>query len=331
MLWSKVAVLTDHHVDALHGDSIISELKEQTECPIHKYVIPAGEESKCRKMKYCVEEWLFQLEFDRNSLLISLGGGVVLDLGGFIAATFLRGIKHFFIPTTLLAMVDASIGGKCGINTSWGKNSLGAFHPPMGSLVRTEFLHTLPVKEMKCGWMEVLKIALLYDYDLFMHIKEEGEIEQCIFRARKLKENVVAKDPCEQGERRALNFGHTVAHALECLSNWTLSHGEALWQGLLIESALSAKCGLLSLKEKELVHRLLFDQRFCLQSSIPWSGEEVFQLMLRDKKNVQKEVRFVLLEKVGQVATFEGTYCTPISREDFLATWKESCEVLYQA
>lgn len=235
-------IITDDNVYALYGETLASALDAKI------LTIPAGEASKSREQKVKLEEQLLAMGCDRNSLLIALGGGVVGDLTGFVAATFMRGINWVNIPTSLLAMVDSSIGGKTGINIPEGKNLIGAFWPSEKVLLDLGFLETLPQEHFESGFMEAVKIFITHDYEYFVSLegqlevflsRDAGLLEAVIHRAIELKINVVEEDAREEGVRKVLNFGHTVGHALESMSDYKLLHGKAVAYGILVESKLA--------------------------------------------------------------------------------------------
>ena len=266
-----------------------------------KIVIPAGESSKSRACKAWIEDQMLDAGFGRDAEICAFGGGVVLDLAGFVAATYCRGISWTAIPTSLLAMVDASIGGKVGINTQHGKNLIGAFYPPKKIILDFKYLDTLPEKEWKNGEAEIIKCGLIADPTIL----EAPRSIRSIKRAIEIKKEIVAKDPKEKGLRRILNFGHTIGHAIEKVTNYEVSHGVAVANGMRIASRLSP----LSFSEIEQIEACL--QHF---EEIPLC-DEMLDVICLDKKAVQGHPRFVLLEKIGAVCPFDGEYCTVIEKE----------------
>ncbi len=323
MRWSKIGIITDNIVGELHGEwakSLFEPFSESVEL----FSVPHGEKSKSRCQVDSLQDRLLEKAFDRDALIVGLGGGVICDLAGFVAATFLRGIDLIFVPTTLLAMVDASIGGKCGINTPHGKNLIGSIYFPKEIILDTNFLKTLPSEELKVGMMEIIKVALISDKDFFEEIARNAPLEKLIERAARIKMGIVIRDLYEKGERRSLNFGHTVAHAIEKLSDYTISHGRAVWFGILIEAAISSFRGLLSPKEYLSIQEVLQSETYLFSQEWNYSADEIYGAMKRDKKNKDEKVRMVLLEKIGKVADFSGEYCSKVSIDELrsaLSRW----------
>lgn len=273
-------------------------------------LVPEGEESKSLKEKEGIEEALFRRGCDRVSVLIAFGGGVISDLVGFVAATYMRGISLFLIPTTLLAMVDASIGGKTGINTFYGgKNSVGAFYLPEKVYYDPLFLSTLPMDEWKEGFVEMVKIALVSNKDFFNSLSFPPTWEM-IKKAISLKQAIVEHDLYDRQERQKLNFGHTFAHALESATGYGISHGKAVNQGLLFESILSDR-GI----ERLIEQKIPFPPPFSL---IP--VESLLIEMKKDKKREDKnqmEYPFVQLSEIG------SAYLSMKREEEVLETYEQ--------
>ncbi len=265
--------------------------------------IPPGEKYKTRETKAWIEDELLKRKCGRDTTLLAIGGGVVLDIAGFVAATYMRGIPYISIPTTLLAMVDASIGGKTGVNTPFGKNSIGAFYPPLRTEIDLTWLETLPSKEWTNGYAEIVKCAFIHNPNILTL-----DLPQMIESSIKAKKEIVAQDPKEKGLRRILNFGHTIGHALELLTHFKVSHGEAVFFGMLVESGLSHALGFLSKTDLEDIKKILFSYcpsfSFSLDPSWDW-----IETMSCDKKAIVKKPRIVLLDKMGSVCNFKGEYC----------------------
>lgn len=268
--------------------------------------IEPGEQHK--NIRTCEYIWqqMMALGMDRHSLLINLGGGVIGDMGGFCAATFFRGIPFVQIPTTLLSQVDASIGGKLGVDLNWVKNAVGVFKNPLAVLVDPRFLSTLPGNELRSGFAEVIKHALIADPALWKRLKAlEGldgvEWEPILEASLRIKRDVVLEDPFEKGRRKVLNFGHTVGHAIESFvlsAGRPLTHGEAVAAGMIAESYLSAKqLGLAADSLREIVATI---RRF--YAPIRFSEgdyEALLELMKKDKKNRSGNISFTLLAAIG--------------------------------
>lgn len=320
---SSVVVITDDQVFSALQESI-----EQFFLLLHPktllITIPAGEASKTREVKQSLEDKLLAAGLDRSGVLIAIGGGVITDLVGFVAATFCRGVDFISIPTTLLAMVDASIGGKTGVNTPFGKNLIGSFYFPKAVYVDIAYLKTLPEKEKNGGFVEVIKAALVYDPSLAKSCFNEGkqllnnpkDLLEVISRAIAIKMSVVLSDQKElKGKRRILNFGHTLGHAIEQLSGYTFSHGEAVAIGMVAAAYISHK---LCKYPKEDINKLV-----ALLKNLDVLPIDRFQLdanrlvenMIYDKKTVNQTIRFVLLKKTGVVDSGDGAYCRDIERD----------------
>jgi 3-dehydroquinate synthase len=264
------------------------------------------------------------LKLGRDTLLIAIGGGVVTDLGGFLAATYNRGIPLILIPTTLLGMVDAAIGGKTGVNTHFGKNLIGAYYPPQDIFIDPSLLSTLPEKEWINGASEIIKYALIHSPALFQQLANNMDkwdardpiyLQGLINASIAIKQEVIEADFQESGYRRILNFGHTIAHAIETLEDYRISHGEAVALGMLIEGYLSYRLGLLSQDEFEEINALLRLFRFPLHLPPSITLEKLLQAMATDKKAKGAHPRFVLLNGIGSVAPFDGTYCSEVDEK----------------
>ncbi|HLF53297.1 3-dehydroquinate synthase [Flavobacterium sp.] len=282
----------------------------ETELAIEIIEFDAGESFK--NIETCVEIWnvLTELGADRKSLIINLGGGVVTDLGGFIASTFKRGIDFIHVPTTLLAMVDASVGGKNGVDLGNLKNQIGVINTPKMVLIDTRYLETLPQNEMRSGLAEMLKHGLIYDktyWELFLDLSkiDFADFDQLIYTSVEIKNNIVMQDPTEKGIRKALNFGHTLGHAIESYfleneNKKTLLHGEAIAAGMILESYISWQKNLISAEEyiqiKSTIKNIFEDIIFEENDLIP-----IMELLIHDKKNEYGLVQFVLLYGIGKV------------------------------
>lgn len=231
-----IAIISDSNVWPIYGNIVTASLNNAG-FRVVNYTFPAGEESKNAATYLSILNFLAENHVTRTDMLVALGGGVVGDITGFAAATYLRGIAYIQIPTTLLAMVDSSVGGKTAIDLPAGKNLVGAFYQPALVLCDINALRTLPVEIFRDGCAEVIKYGILYDPDLFAHLSEHGtsfDLEYVIARCVALKRDVVAADELEHSERKKLNLGHTIAHGIEAGSNYTVSHGKAVAMGMAI-------------------------------------------------------------------------------------------------
>ncbi len=271
--------------------------------------IKSGEREK--NLKTCDHIWnqLTDNSFTRKSLLINLGGGVIGDMGGFAATTYKRGIPFINVPTTLLSQVDASIGGKLGVDFNGLKNHIGVFQNPYAVIIDTDFLNTLPKKHVVSGYAEVVKHALIHDEvhwkDLDSIDLESLDWDDIIPKSIAIKNHVVLKDPLESGYRKILNFGHTLGHAIESFyldSKSPLLHGEAIAVGMILESYLSVLLDMISLKDHEVIRKHLMG-RFDLPFVLP-SYEQLDPFLKQDKKNTKECISFSLLESIG-VCTYD--------------------------
>lgn len=289
----KYAIITDSVVKALYGDCLLYHL-QTLKYPALLFSFPSGEQYKTRKTKENLENTLLSHGYRRDTLLIALGGGVVTDLVGFLASTFCRGVPYICIPTTLLAMVDATIGGKTGVNTSLGKNLIGTFYDPLKVILDLRYLKTLPMQEWWNGKVEMLKIALVADPEFFERFSDLS-LQTSVERARQLKQQIVDQDRLEKSyKRQLLNFGHTIGHALETVSRYEISHGEAIATGILIEARLSYEMGFLSGYTLQRIEQKLSPRKF------QYSAHEIWKALQYDKKRKEGVTPFVLLKNIGE-------------------------------
>lgn len=301
--YSKVFILTDENT----GEHCLPFLLENLPASFAYDLIEvsAGEENK--NIDFCIGIWKMLLDFgaERNSLLINLGGGVVTDMGGFAASTYKRGIDFIQIPTTLLSQVDASIGGKTGIDLDSVKNIIGTFTQPQAVFINTDFLNTLDRRQVVSGFAEMVKHAFIFDASYFQEIKDfdfDHPDMKSIYRSVQIKNEVIRQDPKESGLRKILNFGHTIGHAVETYSlendMHSLLHGEAIAIGMICEAYLSHKYNGLNEEElQELVKflRQVFPDYELKAESFP----ELIAVMKNDKKNSDGKIGFSLLTKIG--------------------------------
>jgi len=313
MIPGKRSVMITHPALAkLYGD--------QFSLPIITF--PAGEVHKTRKTKETIEDQLLEQGYGRDTCLIALGGGVVSDIVGFVAATYCRGIPYIIIPTTLLSMVDASIGGKTAVNTPHGKNMIGAFHPPEKTIINLDFLKTLPKKELLNGFVEMIKHGLIADKNHFTFLLKNADkllslniplLQEAINQSRMIKERIVSEDAFEKGKRTLLNFGHTIGHALELTTNYALSHGEAVAIGLITEGYISQT--LTPFSSLKLIQKILTAYEIPSSVSSVISVVKIQKAMQLDKKALNQTPRFVLLNEIGSCETFGQHYCTPVDQK----------------
>ena len=312
---SQHAVLiTDTHVDALYADAMGDQLIENG-WAVHILVVDAGERSKASEVATDLWETMLEEGADRQSIVVAVGGGVVGDLAGFVAATFARGLSLFQVPTTLLAQVDSSVGGKVGINLPSAKNMVGAFWQPQGVLIDVDVLKTLPDREYRAGLAEVVKYGVILDADFFAYLEDHtGEINAkspavlrpIVERCCQLKANVVENDERETtGLRAVLNYGHTFAHALEAAGKYgQLLHGEAVSMGMMCAARLAERMG--RVDDAFVTRQLALLEALELPTETPeTNGDELITLMHHDKKVDDGRLRFVLPDKMGHVELVE--------------------------
>ena len=303
--YSKIFILTDENTHRECLSNFIPFLEFEAEI----VEIESGEEHKT--IETCVGVWeaLSELGADRKSLLINLGGGVVTDLGGFVACTFKRGIDYVNIPTSLLSMVDASVGGKTGVDLGLIKNQIGVISNPEMVIIDTSFLDTLPKSQLRSGYAEMLKHGLINDrnyWEKLTNLKNlnQKDLKQLIIDSVKIKKAIVEKDPTENGIRKFLNFGHTLGHAIESysLSGQELNpllHGEAIAIGMVLESYLSSSATGFSTEDTQTIKA--FIDSFFGKTHLPKSSfNSIIELMKFDKKNEHGKINFVLLEAIGK-------------------------------
>ena len=303
----KLCIVADSTTAELYGAELKEILKE-TCTYVSMFVFPAGEVNKTLNTVRDLYEHLILEKFDRKDMLVALGGGVVGDLTGFAAATYLRGIGFIQIPTTLLAQVDSSIGGKTGVDFDAYKNMVGAFHMPRLVYMNLNVLKTLPDRQFACGMGEIIKHGLIQDSDYLEKLSTyQREIREKNYAALlwmvagscKVKRHVVEEDPTEQGIRAWLNFGHTIGHSVEKLKDFTLCHGECVAIGCAADAWMSWKRGLISEKEKEAAEQLLLDYQLPVRVK-GLQPEDIVKTTKLDKKMDAGKVKFVLLKKIGE-------------------------------
>ena len=296
----KVCIVSETNVYPHHGAAAEESLKEAG-FTVVSYVFSAGESSKNGQNYLTLLNFLAENQLTRVDLLIALGGGVVGDLCGFAAATYLRGVAFIQVPTTLLAAVDSSVGGKTAIDLPAGKNLAGAFYQPSLVLCDTNTLSTLPDEIFRDGCAEVIKYGILYDRNFFDYLRSTGvsfDREKVIRRCVELKRDVVAVDEFDTGARMKLNLGHTVGHGIEAKSQFAVSHGKAVAIGTAIVSRAAAKNGLLPQEDARVIADTL--QAYGLPITTQYSAEELAQFMLSDKKRSGGTVNLIIPREIGR-------------------------------
>lgn len=303
----KICIVSDSNVFPLYGEQIVSALTDHC-ISLTSFVFPAGEQNKTLDTVKQLYEHLILQHFERRDLVLALGGGVVGDLAGYAASTYLRGIDFVQIPTTLLSQVDSSIGGKTGVDFDSYKNMVGAFHQPSLVYMNLNTLMSLDTQQFACGMGEILKHGLIKDaayYEwLINHMAEINDRElpvllEMVQKSCNIKRMVVEKDPTEKGERALLNFGHTIGHAIEKVKSPDLLHGECVALGTVAAAYISFKRGLLSAEEFYEIRDMNvgFDLSFLVDGI---NAEEILRITKSDKKMDSGKVKFILLKKIGK-------------------------------
>jgi 3-dehydroquinate synthase len=309
----RAFLVSDEHVTS-HADAVAVSLAE-ADFAVDRAVLPSGEGQKSLAVASRLYDQLAELRADRKTLVVAVGGGVIGDLAGFVAATFARGLPLLMVPTTLLAMVDSSVGGKVGINHPLAKNLIGAFHQPIGVWIDTATLRTLPEREYRSGLAEIVKYGVILDADLFAYLEAHTDailrrdpeaVRHIVARSCRLKAEVVEKDEREEtGLRAVLNYGHTFAHAFETVAGYgTWLHGEAVAAGMVCASCLAERRGLIPDTITQRQRQLL--ARFGLPTAPErWPIDALVAVMRSDKKALAGRLRFVLPRRLGEVALFD--------------------------
>lgn len=326
--YQNVFILTDDKVASLYLDEVIQSFGQDVKVGSH--IIPEGEGSKSfEKFEACHSAAIHQ-GLDRNSLIIALGGGVVGDLGGFVASTYMRGIDYVQVPTTVLAH-DSSVGGKVAINHPFAKNVIGNFYQPQAVLFDTETLATLPEQEWRSGMAEVIKHAWIHDEEMLQTClslntfsnESADQIEQLLWQGITIKANIVAADEREQGIRSFLNFGHTLGHALESVQGYgAITHGEAVALGIDFALFLSERYGENTNLPRSSYRKWLQRHNYPVQLLQTLDEDELVNRMKHDKKNKQNSIRFVLLSSIGNPVLYPFDEST--LKKD-LIMYKQSC------
>lgn len=309
-------VITDSNVDGLYGDAMADRFVDAG-VETQVLVVDAGELSKSTDVASGLWQTMLDEGCDRQSVVMAVGGGVVGDLAGFVAASFARGLTFFQAPTTLLAQVDSSVGGKVGINLEGAKNMVGAFWQPHGVLIDTDVLTTLPDREYRAGMAEVIKYGVILDADFFaflednvaaINARDAAVLRRIIERSCQLKAQVVEEDERETSGRRAiLNYGHTFAHAIEAATGYSqLLHGEAVAMGMACASRLAESLGRVPAQATERQVQLMEGVGLPIDVPADLDADDLVQLMYRDKKVADGELRFVLPTRIGEVELVSG-------------------------
>lgn len=313
--FGSVVIITDSTVRRLHAVSLQQTLMRLGN-RAHLFSFPAGEKSKTAKTKNMLDSKLLGNKCGRDTLIIALGGGVVGDMAGFVASTYLRGVPYIQIPTTLLAMVDSSIGGKTGIDTPYGKNMIGSFWQPSAVIIDPSFLATLPQKHIQNGLLEIIKIHFVRRKEMgssiraFLHGKDTAIplIEDALIQ----KARVVQRDEKESGERMILNFGHTIGHAIENVSGYTVLHGIAIGYGMLAEAHISHELGILPSSALASIIGLLGNAGIHQRALRKWDIRAIMAATKHDKKRRGGDPLYVLLRNIGVVYRNGNSWAHPV-------------------
>lgn len=294
--FSKVVVITDEKVPSNFLNSF------------EKIIVPGDESSKNIETIQYIWKELLRLGCDRKTLIINLGGGVIGDMGGFAASTYMRGVKFLQVPTTLLASVDASVGGKVGIDFSGIKNLIGSFNQPIGVIVDVDTFESLPKREFVSGFGEIIKHGLISDLEYFKKVTSkkpgeflEDELIEIIKRSCEIKAEIISIDERESGNRKLLNFGHTIGHAIESIylnTNKPLLHGEAVSLGMIAEAKISQLSGLISIDDLKIIKSVLKNSGLPVNVKIE-SAQKIIELISKDKKSEKGKINWTLLKGIG--------------------------------
>ena len=308
----KICIISDKNIPLAFVKKLNKSLKKYNP---KVYRLSVKEKIKNFKIAYNFIEWLLKNNFNRSDCIIALGGGILGDLSAFISSLTKRGVKFINIPSSLLAQVDAAIGGKTAVNSSQGKNLIGTFYQPDFVLIDISLLNSLPRREMVCGYAEILKHALILDRKFFLWLtknakkiinnKDKNLLKIAIMRSCKIKSKIITRDEREKNLRMILNFGHTFAHGLEGAKNFSkkLNHGEAVLLGMMMASQLSYKKKLLSLKDLTLIIKHYFSLNLPMKIKNLFKKREINKIisfMKKDKKNINEKINLILIKKIGK-------------------------------
>ena len=337
----RYAIVTDdnvarHYLDHVCASLLAGSHRGLTRDRVHTIVIPPGEEHKTRERWSAITDTLLAHGCGRDTAIIALGGGVIGDLAGFVAATYMRGIPVVQVPTTLLAMVDASVGGKTAVDTPHGKNTVGAFHRPAGVIIDPTTLTSLPSRELRSGLAEVIKHGVIADHGvidevdaiaptLFSARVSHDAVEAMIERSVRIKTNVVAADERELGRRKVLNFGHTIGHGIEAASQYSLLHGEAIAIGMVAEGRLAEKVGVASAGTAAAIEAAVTRAGLPGRAPNGMDPDRVLTLMRSDKKQRRGALEYSLPKRVGEMAGESSGWGIPVEDSAALEVLRALC------
>jgi len=316
----RYAVVSDSNVATLYGDSVLQSLGNSG-LDAQLFSFGSGECHKNRSTWKDLSDRLLKTGFGRDSCIVALGGGVTGDLAGFVAATYMRGIPVVQVPTSLLAMVDSSVGGKTGVDVAMGKNLIGAFHPPLLVVADPEVIETLPRVERAQGLIEAVKHGAIMDSAYFEVLAREMEeildgkvsaVERAVVRSVELKSEVVSDDEREFGRRQILNFGHTLGHAIEAASSYDVSHGTAVGYGMVLEARIGTELGVTAKDTLERIEEVVEEVGLLRRSFVEASSADIMSYLTLDKKVRDGRTLFVLLSHIGSVYSARDSWSHPV-------------------
>ncbi len=314
------AVITDDQVGPLYASALMTDLATHGRASLH--VMPAGEAHKTRESWALLTDELLAAGCGRDTTIVALGGGVVGDLAGFVAATFMRGIPFVQCPTSLLAMIDASVGGKTGVDTVAGKNLVGAFHAPAAVLADLELLATLPVQHRRAGLAEAIKHGVIADAHHFAELRDSlpallagdsGATLDAVARSVEIKSSVVQADVREHGLRKTLNFGHTIGHAIEHASGYALLHGECVAIGMALEARLAERLGIAVYGTAGQIEEVLVRAGLPVARPESLSAEQIVAATRLDKKARSGSAEYALPARIGEMANATSGWCIAVA------------------
>lgn len=317
----RYAIVTDSNVGPRYADRLRERL-DASRTVVH--TIPAGERYKTRETWAHVTDALLDAGFGRDTTILALGGGVVGDLAGFVAATYMRGVPFIQIPTTLLAMIDASVGGKTGVDTPAGKNLVGAFHQPAAVVADTSVLETLPIEHLRAGLAEAIKHGVIADAEYFALVRDiasrvgrgpvrDDEMLALVARSVEIKADVVSRDERESGVRKTLNFGHTIGHAIELASGYALLHGDAVAIGMIYEAALAERVGVAAAGTADRIRTAVQDAALPDVRPPSITVDAILEAARGDKKARAGRVEYALPTTIGAMAAANRGWAIPVS------------------
>ena len=324
----RYAVVSDSHVGGLYGRAVVQQLEDAGVAGTELLTFPAGERSKTRDTWADLSDRMLAAGLGRDTAVVALGGGVVGDVAGFVAATYLRGVPWVIAPTTLLAMIDASVGGKTGIDAPAGKNLLGAFHQPRVVVMDLDTLTTLPAVQLTAGVAEAIKHGVVADAAYFdfvagaaepVRAKDPGVLERIVARSVAIKAAIVASDEREAGRRAVLNFGHTLAHAIEAVMKYEVAHGEAVAIGLALEARLAERVGVAETGTARRIADALLHYGLPIERPTEAAVHELLGAMRRDKKVRAGEIRFALPRAIGRMHGADSAWTIAVRDEEVRA------------